>query len=135
MRTVDALEEKVFLLKRELNSFKEKLEDSWEEVKGLKRIIVSKDGEIKRLREENALLKRKSNASDLLLKDVLPKLEQLEFELRVSKVSSNNVKEYKIDHTPRSIVKPIIKKKKKKNNEHPIKDAHNYERKVINVFA
>jgi len=77
IKFVNSLESSIKEFKVEINTFKEKLEDSWEKIKKLEKTIIIKNDKIRKLERENKALKITIISNKAVLRDVLPKLRDL----------------------------------------------------------
>jgi septal ring factor EnvC (AmiA/AmiB activator) len=142
---VAELESSIKEFKEEVNIFKERLEDSWEEIKSLKNTIAEKDAIIEGLKAENKALKISAISDKAVLKEVLPKLKDLEVKAskaEATKLLEEEVKEDTILREPYQYLEKKKKEKKVKAKEHKApkqkikqKNQKDKRRSMINIYT
>ena len=133
IKFVNSLESSIKEFKVEINTFKEKLEDSWEKIKKLEKTIIIKNDKIRKLERENKALKITIISNKAVLRDVLPKLRDLKLRESVKDFNIIPIITDTKEDEKNVFTEPIKKKKKGNEHKHPKKDA--YENKIINIYA
>jgi len=129
---VSSLENSIKEFKVEANAFKERLEDSWEEIKVLKESVALRDDRIKELERENKALKITAISDRAVLRELLPKLKNLE--LRETVKGFHITIDTEEEEEKEVVTKPLKKKKETKKHKHPKKDTYEKNR-IVNIYA